>query len=218
MEADDDAVVGHDQAVFITVHSFQGYQFAVLLIDVDGLDAFSTSGSQTVFAEFGLLAVTVLGYDEDIGTVRILAGTDDEGAVHIHAAYTGSSSSHRTYIVLIEVYSLSVGGTDDDLVIARCREYRDQFIIIFQGDGDLAGLTDRFKFGGSYSLAGTVFRDEEEIAFEVRFLIDRYESFDLLILFDVDDIDDRDTLRISAGFRDHVGFDTVDLTFICKDQ
>ena len=66
MDTDDDAVVGHDQTVFVAVDCFQGNKITILLIDIDGLDTLGTSGCQSVVFDRCLLAVTELGYDQDL--------------------------------------------------------------------------------------------------------------------------------------------------------
>ena len=115
MDTDDDAIVGHDQTIFIAVDGFQGDEVAVLLIDVDGLDTLGTSRGETVFFNRCLFAITVLGDDQDLGTFRIGTHTDDFGAVDIHALDTGRISAHRTNTAFIETDSLAVGSTDNDL-------------------------------------------------------------------------------------------------------
>ena len=97
----------------------------------------------------------------------------------------------------IKTHSFTVGRTDDDLIVTLRRFDCHELIVFFQRDGDLAVLTDRFKFHCRYAFAQTVPGHKEQITFDFPFAVDRDQRSDFFIFIDVDDIDDWDTFGVA---------------------
>ena len=182
------------------------------------LQTLTTSVLQVELFHSCLFAEAFFCYIQNLTVgVNLQCGNHIIPIVQSNCLHACCRSAHRSCVLFIELDTHTFSGGNEDLIIFFNGHDRDQVVVFSEVQGNQTALSDICKTGHICFLDDALFGDHGQIFFFAEFL-HRNGSHDFFIRTDFQEVHDSDTTGSSACFGNFITLDTVNLTFICKEQ
>ena len=203
--AQDFALLGHDQQLFVGVDLGDGHDRAVLVRDLDVLDAQAAAAGDAVFVDQRVLRVALLGdRQQRAAGLGDLHRHDLVVLAQLDAAHAVGGAAHRADVAFDEADRLAVPGADEDLALAVRQLHVDHRVAFFDAHGDDAAgarVRERRQLG---LLDRALARAHHDEALIVELLHGEHRR-ELLARFHLHQVGDRLALAVGADVRESRG-------------